>query len=100
MLESGWLFLGCVATLVTAGTVLTTDDGWAIVLGVVGFVSWGMFAYASLDVVAVGDAVTYNFTLPVMTLFGVMMSLLPGYIALTGPVDLITGYRSATADDL
>lgn len=100
MILAAWLFIGTVATLVTAGTILVPDDGWAIVLGVAGFVSWAIVAYGAFDVTVVGDSVTYSFAMPIVTLFALIMSIIPGYIALTGPVDLITSWRTTDADEL
>lgn len=100
MLESAWLFIGVVATVVTFGCVMTPDDGWAILLGVVGFLSWGAFAYGGFDITVVGDSVTYSFANPAVSFWGLIMSLIPGYIALTGPADIITNYSRVDADDL
>jgi len=100
MIASSWLFIGAVATLITFATILTPDDGWAIVLGVAGFVCWGLFSYGALEVTIVSGAVTYQYSMPVVGLFGVVMALIPGYIALTGPAELIGNFRGADADDV
>jgi len=94
------LFIGAVGVLLTFATVLTPDDGWAIVLGATGFVTWGLFAYSGLDIVVVTDATTYTFAEPVVVIFGLLMALIPGYVALTGPADIITSYARVDADDL
>lgn len=100
MIESAWLFIGAFSVLLTFAVVLVPDDGWAIVLGIAGFLSWAFFAYGGLQVTVVAEAVTYEFTMPIVTLFGVIMSFIPGYIALTGPADMITGWRRADADEM
>lgn len=100
MISTVWLFIGAIATLVTAGTIHTSDDGWAIVLGIAGFLTWGLFAYGALEVTIVRNAVTYQYSMPIVTLFGLIMSLIPGYIALTGPADAIRNYRSGDPDEL
>jgi len=100
MLESAWLFIGAVAVLVTAAAVLTTDDGVAIMAGVVGFILWGMWTWGSLDVRVVGDSVTYSFTMPGVTFVGIMLALIPGFIALTGPIDIAKRARTPEADDI
>lgn len=100
MLESVYLFIAVCSLIFTIATILTPDDGWAIVLGLAGFLSWGVLAYASLNIVVVADAVTYEFTQPIATFFCVIMSLIPGYVALTGPADAILNYKRADGDDL
>lgn len=100
MLESAWLFIGLVAILATALTVITSDDGTAIMAGVVGFITWGFFAFGSLDVRVVGDAVTYSFSMPAVTIFAVMMAMGPGYIALTGPIEIIARADNPTTDEI
>jgi len=102
MLESTWLFLGTLATLSTLAAVLIPArlDTIAIVAGVVGFILWGMVAYGALNLVVVGDAVTYTFSMPPVTVVTAMISLLPGYVALTGPVDLIAKARSPQAREI
>lgn len=99
MIASAWLFLGLVATLLTAGVVLVPDEGWAIVLGVAGFVTWAMVAYGAFDVTVIRDT-THHYQMPVVALFAVMMACIPGYIALTGPANLMDTFRSADASDV
>lgn len=101
MLESAWLFVGGLAVLATVGTLLVQDDGLAIVAGVAGAVTWGVWTYGTLDIVVVGDSVTYTFTMPALTLLGVMFALVPSYVALTGPVELVGRARNgASTEDL
>lgn len=100
MLESAWLFVGCVAILATAAAVLTNDDGVAIVAGVLGFVTWGVWTYGSLDVRAVGDSVTYTFSMPSLTILGIAFALIPAYIALTGPTEIINRHREPNAEEI
>ena len=110
MLQSAWLFIGVIALLVTGVSVLTktegarlipNDDAVAIYSGIVGFVSWGIWTYGSLDVRVVGDSVTYTFNMPAVTLFGVAMATIPAFIALTGPANIVRrAMDKPTADDL
>jgi len=100
MLESTWLFIGLGAFLTTGVAVLTTDDGVAIMSGIVGFLSWGFLAYGSLNLKVVGDSVTYSFSQPGVTMWCVMMALVPGFIALTGPTDIINRYREPATEEL
>jgi len=102
MLESGWLFVGGVAVLATAAAVLTTDDGVAIVAGVAGALSWGIWSFGTLNVEVVdGAGGTITFTSPALTLLGVAFALLPLFVALTGPVALVDRARGgASPEDL
>jgi len=100
MLESAWLFIGAVAILATGLALTTTDDGMAIMAGVLGFVTWGVWTWGSLDVRVVGDSVTYSFTMPSVTILGIAFAMVPAWIALTGPVDIVSRYRQPNAEDL
>lgn len=90
MLESAWLFTGALAVLATVGAVLAPDDGLAIVGGTAGFLAWGVWTFGTLEIVAVGDSSTFTFTHPSLTMLGIAMALVPAYIALTGPVSIIS----------
>jgi len=106
MLESAWLFVGTVAVLSTGAAVLapvlspSDGDVLAIVLGVAGFVSWGVWTYGTLNIVVVGESVTYSFAQPSLTLLGVMLALVPGYVALTGPVEVVSRARDGDMRDV
>jgi len=100
VLESGWLFVGAVAAVATAGALLTEDDVLAIMAGVIGAVSWGLFSYGSLDVRVVGDSVTYSFTMASLALFGLMMVIPPAYVALTGPIEAVSRVRQTTQEEV
>jgi hypothetical protein len=99
MLESAWLFIGLMGILST-GVALSTQtesvaqsgsaDGIAIISGIVGFLSWGVWTFGTLEVESVtssGSIVTS--TMPELTMLGIVFSLVPGYVALTGPVEII-----------
>jgi len=90
MLESGWLFTGTLAILATTAALLVSDDGLAIVTGTAGVVTWGVWTYGTINVEVAADSATYTFSMPELTLLGIMMALLPAYIALTGPVELVS----------
>jgi len=109
MLQSAWIMIMVVA-LVSTGVALLTktqaaslfanDDGIAIYSGIVGFIAWGYAAYGTLEgVQVVGDAVS-TFQMPSVTYFCIMLALIPGYIALTGPAEMIRRARSTTAEDV
>jgi len=110
MLASAWLFVGAVAFLwtvvavtggVVAGAQAGRGDGIATVGGVVGFVLWGVWTFGALNVEVVTDSgSTVTMTHPELAIVGVMMALVPGYIALTGPIELVSRYRDASPEDL
>lgn len=109
MLESAWLFIGRIAfvwTVLTVGAAVyvdgrdSTGDALAMVSGVVGFLLWGAWTFGALNVEVTGGGVVYEFAHPELAILGVAMALVPGYIALTGPIELINRYRGATPDDL
>lgn len=110
MLKIGWIVITVVAMGATAIALSTksegaalwpNDDGVAIFAGVVGFVSWGFWTYGTLNIEIVTETGTVvSQSMPAVTYFGLMMMLIPGYIALTGPVDIIRRSRNATLDDL
>jgi len=90
MLESGWLFVGGVAVL------FVQDDGLAIIGGTAGTITWGVWTYGTLNVRVVGDAVTYTFTMPALR---IALALVPAYIALTGPVELVQRANGGTSTE-
>jgi len=101
MLQSTWLFIGAVAFALTIAVILTPDDAWAIILGVAGFLSWAIFAYGAFSVTVVGESVTYEYAMPVAAFFGMIMSFIPAYIALTGPADMVASrWKQSDVDDL
>lgn len=109
MLESAWLFVGRIAfvwtiiTVVAAAYVDTGDetgDALATIGGVVGFVMWGVWTFGTLNIEVVGDAVVYEFTHPELTILGVALALVPGYIALTGPIEIVSRVRETRMRDV
>lgn len=109
MLESGWLFVGRVAfvwTLVTVlGAVLVepTDKAgdWLVTVGGgVGFVVWGVWTFGSLDVEVVSGGTVVTLAHPELTILGVVMAIIPGYLALTGPIEMISRARDTHMEDL
>lgn len=100
MLESSWLFIGVVATLATSGAVLTSRETIAMVLGAMGFISWGIWTYGTFEITVVDGGVTYAFTEPAVAVFGILMAMLPLYIVLTGPIELAKNARGMQPDEL
>lgn len=100
MIESAWLFIGLIATLATGGAVLSSRETVAMVLGAMGFVSWGIWTYGTFEIVVVDGGVTYAFTEPAVSVFGILMAMLPLYIVLTGPIELAKNATGTRPDDL
>lgn len=109
MILSAWLFVGTIAfawTIVTLAAAAYADprdsqgDGLAIIAGTIGFVLWGVWTYGTLDISVVSNGSELTFTHPSLTILGVAMALIPGYIALTGPIDLINRARDPRTDEI
>ena len=106
MLESAWIFVGRIAFLWTVLTVLgatyldSADDGLTITGGVIGFVLWGVWTFGALNIEVIQGTNTIAFQHPELAVLGVAMALIPGYIALTGPIELVSRYRDASLDDV
>lgn len=101
MLQATWLFIGVIAALATGIAVLTSDNGVAIVAGALGFIAWGIWGFGAFDITIVTDSGgTETFTYPAVAILGFVLGVIPGYIALTGPVDLVSRARDTTPEDL
>lgn len=101
MLRSVWIVVGALAAAATLGALRTDDDDLAIVAGTAGFVFWGVWTYGSLGVeVPTDSGGTVTFTEPAVTMLGIILALAPGYVALTGPIELFGEHRDAEVDDL
>lgn len=100
MLESAWLFVGFVGVLITAAALYTNDNALAIVLGVLGTVTWVIWTYGAFDVTVVDGGVELSFSEPAIAIFGIMMGLVPLYIALTGPIEAAKGAVETRPDEL
>ncbi len=109
MLESAWLFVGRIAfawTVITLAAAVYADadskagDGVAIIAGVVGFVMWGVWTFATFKIEVVDGGATLTFTHPQLAILGVVLALVPGYIALTGPIDLVNRARQPEMDEV
>lgn len=110
MLESTYLFIGATALVATAFAVSTQTqaaawydqyaDPIAMVGGLLGFFSWAMLAYGSLNVEVVGDAVTYSFSMPAVTFWCLGMAIPPLYVALTGPFEVVKRATGTMREDV
>jgi len=100
MLLQAWLFIGAVAALTTGAALWTADDSIAILTGVIGFISWGLWAYGALNLQIVRDATTYTYTQPEVALLGVALAIVPGFVALNGPVEMMARYRDVRHEEV
>jgi hypothetical protein len=102
MLLASWYAVGGIAVLATGLALLTADNAIAMYAGGLGFIFWLSVAYGALNIEVQSqlcDCVTI-YSQPELSALAIALALLPGYIALTGPVDLIGRYRDGRPDDL
>lgn len=106
MLESSFLFIGRIAFLWTVIVVFGSSyfdraaDDIAIVGGTIGFVLWGVWTFGTLNVEVANGATVYEFASPALTFVGIAMALVPGYLAISGPIELISRYRDGDMRDI
>lgn len=101
MWAGAWLFVGLVAILATGVAIFTDDDAVAIMFGVAGFVTWGVWTFGTLEISVVGGGdAPEMYQMPALTFLGVALALLPGYIALTGPIEVISRHRDTRMEDI
>jgi len=108
MLESAWLFLGVLGTfwqLLSLGSMAAfSPEGDGSILqfftSVLAFICYGVFTYGSLNVVVVGDSVTYSFSMPSVTLVGLALTVSSLFLVLSEPINATGEYRGATQRDL
>lgn len=106
MLESAWLFTGVIGILATASTIYFAaanspeDDAVVIASGAMGFITWGIWTYGTLNVEVVDGGAEFTFTMPELTLLGVALALIPGVLALTGPTEIVSRYRDGDPREL
>lgn len=101
MIYQGWLFVAAVGVLAAYVTLTTPEDDVAIMFGLVGLLTWGLFSYQSLyiEVLAGGktDPITYSY--PAMSIWGLAMAVTCLYVVINGPIGLIDQRRNKLADD-
>lgn len=94
MIWQGWLFIGAVAFVATvAGFAFMAGgdryDDLLILAALVGLLSWGLFAFQSLNVRAVSSGVEFQFQYAPMTVWAIAMALSNVYMLIHGPISLI-----------
>lgn len=94
MQELTWVFLGVIAAAATYVALSTPDDQRVIIFGLIGFLTWGLFAYGALSVQHVSaNGVISIHRYPALTAWGLMMAAPNFYVALTGPLELVRNPR-------
>lgn len=91
MILEGWLFIGVVAFAATYVTLTTQQDDVGIMFGLVGLLSWAVFAFQSLhvEVLAGGvtDPVSYSFA--AVSVWGIALAVANLYVVVNGPIAII-----------
>jgi hypothetical protein len=87
MIWQGWLFVGLIALYATSRALRETMNPSAIVHGIVGFVTWLVFGYQSLNVVVVSNGTELGpyYYAPV-ALLAAGLAVMNLYVAITGPI--------------
>jgi len=90
MLQTLIITLVAIGMLSTAAALYTTDNGIAILAGVIGTFSAGLatFGLFNIEVVSNGTVVGVG-SQPALALFTATLAMLAAYPALTGPIDLV-----------
>jgi hypothetical protein len=90
MLQIQLTALIAIGVLATAAALYTTDNGIAILAGVIGTFASGLATYGlfNIEVVSNGSVVAAG-SEPAIALFTATLAMLAAYPALTGPIDLI-----------
>lgn len=87
----GLIFIGVVAAGASYITLTTSNNDVAIVAGLIGCFSWLLFAFFALDVTVFDDSgAAQTVRYPALTAWGLMMAVPNVYVALTGPLEIIS----------
>jgi len=96
MLQHTLIFLGVVALVATTLALRTSDDQLAIVGGLAGTLSWLLWAYSTLNVIAVSGGSEFTYSYPSLAAFGVAMAIPNLFVALTGPLQIARNREQLT----
>lgn len=101
MIWQGWLFLGLIAFAATYVTLTTNEDDVAIMFGLVGLLTWGLWSFQSLSVVVWpdGSSSAEIYSYPMFSMWGVAMAVTCLYVVLNGPIALVDQRRNDLTDD-
>lgn len=100
MLLTGWLVIVAHGTLATALALLTDDDGIAIFAGIVGFLAYGIASFGAFDLVVISNGTELQRNEWLVSGMLLTLSVIPGWIALTGPVNIIRRVREPEAREV
>jgi len=96
---TAWLVIGLLAILATVGAGITQTelvrtvgnaDGIAMVTGAIGTIAWGIWSYGALAVEHIAPSTTYVFSMPAVSVLGVALAIVPAYVLLTGPYEMLS----------
>lgn len=108
MLESAWLLMGGLGTLwmlfsLISMTIFHPSSGGSTIqffTAVLAFICYGVFTYGSLDVTVVGDSVTYSFTMPTISLAGLVLTVASLFLVLSEPIDALSQWKRPDPEEL
>lgn len=89
MIWFGWLFIGLIAFVATWMALTTSQDDVLILFGLVGFITWLLFAYQSLNVTESPSGVTIVHSYPALSMWALGMAVITGFAIIEGPIALI-----------
>jgi hypothetical protein len=89
MLESAWLFIGALGVGCTATTLWTDDDETGMIVGALGFVTWGVWCFNALNVEVAEGGTVFQFSMPYVVLIGLCWAAPCLFVLLTGPIDAV-----------
>jgi len=91
MIALAWVFLGAIGVVSTYLSLTADNDDLVIITGLIGTLAWLLFAFYALDVTIYDQAGTlHTDRYPAMALFGLAMAAPNLYIAITGPLELMS----------
>lgn len=97
MLDLAWLFIGLIGLVATIAAVATDENEIAIVAGLLGMFAWLLWSFGAYAGIETASGTEYQMW-PV-ALLGTAIALVPGFIALTGPIEILGNAYDTTRDD-
>lgn len=91
MILEGWLFIGAVGFVATYVTLTTSQDDVGIMFGLLGMLSWALFALQSLhvEVLAGGKTDPVSYSYAAVCVWGLALAVANLYVVLNGPIAII-----------
>jgi hypothetical protein len=93
MIQSAWLFIGAMGALATGAAFRSEDNADATLFGVVGLVTWLVWAYGALSIEIADGGVVFEFNAPAVALLGVVFASVPGVVAILGALEIFGEYN-------